>query len=104
MPDHVDVGALTIKFPSRHMSYEFHVSAHVFRSRACISLAEWKLAFRDHWRSSFYRDSLGILYNMSIDIWSLGCILAELYTGYPLFPGENVVGQLACIMGVRDIA
>ena len=43
MLDHVDVGALAIKFPSRHMSYEFHVSAHVFRSRACISLAEWKL-------------------------------------------------------------
>lgn len=27
-----------------------------------------------------------------------GCILAELYTGYPLFPGENEVEQLACIM------
>ena len=40
---HVNVGALTIKFPSRHMSYEFHVSAHVFRLRACISLVEWKL-------------------------------------------------------------
>lgn len=31
---------------------------------------------------------------------SLGCILAELYTGYPLFPGENEVEQLACIMEV----
>lgn len=29
---------------------------------------------------------------------SPGCILAELYTGYPLFPGENEVEQLACIM------
>jgi hypothetical protein len=29
-----------------------------------------------------------------------GCILAELYTGYPLFPGENEVEQLACIMEV----
>ena len=66
MLDHVDVGALAIKFPSRHMSYEFHVSAHVFRSRACISLAEWKLAFRDHSRSSFYRDSLGIPYNICL--------------------------------------
>uniref|UniRef100_A0A1B0AJJ7 Protein kinase domain-containing protein n=1 Tax=Glossina pallidipes TaxID=7398 RepID=A0A1B0AJJ7_GLOPL len=26
------------------------------------------------------------------------CILAELYTGFPLFPGENEVEQLACIM------
>ena len=40
-------------------------------------------------------------------MWSLGCILAELYTGYPLFPGENEVEQLACIMeifGLPDYA
>ena len=43
---------------------------------------------------------LGIPYSMAIDMWSLGCILAELYTGYPLFPGENEVEQLACIMEV----
>jgi serine/threonine protein kinase len=24
-------------------------------------------------------------------MWSFGCILAELFTGYPLFPGENEV-------------
>lgn len=28
-------------------------------------------------------------YHMAIDMWSLGCIMAELYTGYPIFPGEN---------------
>ena len=44
----------------------------------------------------------GIPYNMAIDMWSLGCILAELYTGYPLFPGENEVEQLACIMEVSS--
>jgi len=32
-----------------------------------------------------------------------GCILAELYTGYPLFPGENEVEQLACIMEVCNV-
>lgn len=32
---------------------------------------------------------LGMNYHMAIDMWSLGCILAELYTGYPIFPGEN---------------
>ena len=37
-------------------------------------------------------------YSMPIDMWSLGCILAELYTGYPLFPGENEVEQLSCVM------
>ena len=37
---------------------------------------------------------------MAIDMWSFGCILAELYTGYPLFPGENEVEQLAAIMEI----
>lgn len=33
----------------------------------------------------------------------IGCILAELYTGFPLFPGENEVEQLACIMEVLGL-
>jgi len=36
-------------------------------------------------------------------MWSFGCILAELYTGYPLFPGENEVEQLACIMEMQGV-
>jgi serine/threonine protein kinase len=39
-------------------------------------------------------------YAMAIDMWSVGCILAELYTGVPIFPGENEHEQLACIMEV----
>ncbi|KAJ2989075.1 hypothetical protein NUW58_g3651 [Xylaria curta] len=39
-------------------------------------------------------------YGLPIDMWSLGCILAELYTGVPIFPGENEQEQLACIMEV----
>lgn len=35
---------------------------------------------------------------MPIDVWSLGCILAELSTGYPLLPGEDEFDQLTCIM------
>ena len=37
---------------------------------------------------------------MAIDMWSLGCILAELHTGFPIFPGENEREQLSCIMEV----
>ena len=33
-------------------------------------------------------------YNTKIDIWSAGCILGELYTGVPLFPGENENEQM----------
>lgn len=53
-------------------------------------------------QSRFYRSPeviLGHPYSMAIDMWSLGCILAELYTGYPLFPGESEVEQIACIIG-----
>ena len=54
-------------------------------------------------QSRFYRSPeviLGMSYGMPIDMWSLGCILAELLTGYPIFPGENEQEQLACIMEV----
>jgi dual specificity tyrosine-phosphorylation-regulated kinase 2/3/4 len=57
-------------------------------------------------QSRFYRSPeviLGLSYNMAIDMWSLGCILAELYTGYPIFPGENEQEQLACIMEVLGL-
>lgn len=40
---------------------------------------------------------------MAIDMWSLGCILAELHTGYPIFPGENEQEQLSCIMEVLGV-
>ena len=30
---------------------------------------------------------LGLPYSCEIDMWSFGCILAELATGCPLFPG-----------------
>ncbi|KAL4179713.1 hypothetical protein AMTRI_Chr13g88660 [Amborella trichopoda] len=33
-------------------------------------------------------------YTLAIDIWSIGCIFAEVLTGKPLFPGKNVVHQL----------
>lgn len=35
---------------------------------------------------------LGVkVYSTPVDIWSVGCIMAELITGgEPLFPGENV--------------
>ncbi len=46
---------------------------------------------------------LGLPYSIAIDMWSFGCVLAELYTGYPLFPGENEQEQLACIMEIKGL-
>uniref|UniRef100_A0A8D3E1A4 mitogen-activated protein kinase n=1 Tax=Scophthalmus maximus TaxID=52904 RepID=A0A8D3E1A4_SCOMX len=37
-------------------------------------------------------------YNMTVDIWSVGCIMAELLTGRTLFPGTDHINQLQQIM------
>lgn len=39
-------------------------------------------------------------YNTSIDIWSAGCIMAEMYTGRPLFPGTTNDDQLVRIFRI----
>ncbi|TVU02374.1 hypothetical protein EJB05_52159 [Eragrostis curvula] len=43
---------------------------------------------------------LGLPYDQRIDIWSLGCILTELYTGEVLFPNEPVSMMLAQMIGI----
>jgi serine/threonine protein kinase len=43
-------------------------------------------------QSRFYRSPeviLGHPYNSLVDVWSLGCIAAELFLGLPLFPGSS---------------
>ena len=57
-------------------------------------------------QSRFYRAPeimLGIPYSTAIDMWSLGCILAELYTGFPVFPGESEPEQMTLIMEVNGL-
>ena len=57
-------------------------------------------------QSRFYRAPeimLGIPYTPAIDMWSLGCIIAELYIGYPLFPGDSENDQMSRIIEMRDV-
>ncbi|XP_016952149.1 putative mitogen-activated protein kinase 14C [Drosophila biarmipes] len=39
-------------------------------------------------------------YTNAIDIWSVGCILAEMITGHALFPGNGYLNQLECLLNI----
>lgn len=57
-------------------------------------------------QSRFYRAPevlLGITYSTAIDMWSFGCILFELFTGYPLFAGEDEAEQVQLIMEIKGV-
>ncbi|KAK9837440.1 hypothetical protein WJX81_002465 [Elliptochloris bilobata] len=57
-------------------------------------------------QSRFYRSPevlLGLPYGPAIDVWSMACILAELLTGFPLFPGEHEQEQMQRIVELRGL-
>lgn len=57
-------------------------------------------------QSRFYRAPeimFGIPYGYPIDMWSFGWVLAELYSGYPLFPGENEKEQIGYILEIWGV-
>ncbi|KAL7593891.1 hypothetical protein Lser_V15G33733 [Lactuca serriola] len=70
-----------------------------------------RVVFNDQPTSIFWTDYVGARwyrapelcgsffskYTPAVDIWSIGCIFAEILTGKPLFPGKNVVHQLDLI-------
>lgn len=43
---------------------------------------------------------IGCKYDYKIDMWSLGCILAEIYTGNVLFQNDSIQSMLARIIGI----
>ncbi|EGD76326.1 CMGC/CDK/CCRK protein kinase [Salpingoeca rosetta] len=38
------------------------------------------------------------VYDFGVDIWAVGCIFGELLNNSPLFPGENDIDQLSCVI------
>ena len=37
---------------------------------------------------------LGLPFDEAIDMWSLGCVAAELFLGWPLYPGPSEYDQV----------
>ncbi|CAL6075625.1 Kinase [Hexamita inflata] len=57
-------------------------------------------------QSRFYRAPeviMGMPYSTEIDTWSMGCVFFELFTGYPIFQGENEFDQIGKIVEVLGI-
>lgn len=46
---------------------------------------------------------LGIPYLEKVDVWAVGCILAELFLGYPLFPGVSDFDQVSRLVELRGL-
>lgn len=42
-------------------------------------------------------------YGPKVDVWSVGCILYEMWTAKALFPGKNSLDQLTKVMGIMGI-
>lgn len=79
--------------PDRH---PFRVKVIDFGSATCRS-TELSTTYL---QSRYYRAPeviLGVSYDEAIDLWSLGCVLAELFLGWPLFPGATEYDQISYI-------
>uniref|UniRef100_A0ACD5V9F5 Uncharacterized protein n=1 Tax=Avena sativa TaxID=4498 RepID=A0ACD5V9F5_AVESA len=71
-------------------------------ARASCNDAPSAIFWTDYVATRWYRapelcGSFFSKYTPAIDIWSIGCIFAEVLTGRPLFAGRNVVHQLDLI-------
>ena len=81
-------------------------------ARDTIKLADFGLVkeirarppFTDYVSTRWYRAPEVLLqdrtYNAPVDLWAVGCMMAELYTTRPLFPGTNEVDQMFKIVSV----
>ncbi|KAH7433858.1 hypothetical protein KP509_07G089400 [Ceratopteris richardii] len=71
-------------------------------ARVTLNGAASAIFWTDYVATRWYRapelcGSFYTKYTTAVDIWSIGCIFAEVLTGQPLFPGRNVAHQLDLI-------
>lgn len=57
-------------------------------------------------QSRYYRAPeilLGLPFKEAIDMWSLGCVIAELFLGWPLYPGSSEYDQIRFIVQTQGL-
>ncbi|CAM4614236.1 homeodomain-interacting protein kinase 4 [Lepidochelys kempii] len=80
------------------MRYPFRVKVIDFGSASIFN--EVRYVKEPYIQSRFYRAPeilLGLPFCEKVDVWSLGCIMAELHLGWPLYPGNNEYDQIRYI-------
>ncbi len=73
-------------------------------SRSVSDVFQKDIVLTDYVATRWYRSPEILFgapqYSTGIDMWALGCILAELMLGKPLFPGESTLNQLERIVSL----
>ncbi|XP_020642823.3 homeodomain-interacting protein kinase 4 [Pogona vitticeps] len=80
------------------MRYPFWVKVIDFGSASIFN--EVRYVKDPYIQSRFYRAPeilLGLPFCEKVDIWSLGCVMAELHLGWPLYPGNSEYDQIRYI-------
>ncbi|XP_072704814.1 homeodomain-interacting protein kinase 4 [Ciconia boyciana] len=81
-----------------HARYPFRIKLIDFGSASIFT--EVRHIKEPYIQSRFYRAPeilLGLPFCEKVDIWSLGCVVAELHLGWPLYPGVNEYDQVRYI-------
>ncbi|XP_067848261.1 homeodomain-interacting protein kinase 4-like [Heptranchias perlo] len=87
-----------------HMQFPFRVKVIDFGSASILPEVQH---IRDPYiQARYYRSPeilLGLPFCEKLDMWSLGCVLAELRLGSPLYPGKNQYDQIRIIVETQGL-
>uniref|UniRef100_T1J591 non-specific serine/threonine protein kinase n=1 Tax=Strigamia maritima TaxID=126957 RepID=T1J591_STRMM len=82
--------------------YPYRVKVIDFGSASHVS----KAVCNTYLQSRYYRAPeiiLGLQFCEAIDMWSLGCVIAELFLGWPLYPGSSEYDQIRYISQTQGL-